>query len=623
MKQGRLQKKKLDPRILKSLNEYRENRLPRNKLNRAKALGLVYYHKLNIEIYKKQSNWYKQLKDDWQMWQDLRIRLRQDFDSMGILSLANRQNLLEQWMDERLEFKVVAAPGQAKNVGELSFTQFFKPSEKPSIFDEREKQEMLKVLTGPQSQEVEFYSIKALNDYNFGRLLNDILGNLYKSHGCMHVSPRNIYFLYKILPLKAQVKIHGYDEKITEEQVKDVPYLADMVNFDDDLLAIREKLSVSGEVKISVYPQSGLWLIYLKEKPFAKLEVLGGPQAPMYLVQGRDEKGKPIFEDHLAYPTSSGNYYIFKKLTDYVSNIYYDTTVVSMGGAIKKENDEWVFQNKNNKWKPLPAKVLFDLNQVPEKQAYTYYDERVNASGEAIEYKWGSHPFGRFVVQTSEDMKTMSPELIHSSGDLIMEERQLINDIIKVLAAPFDDLDKCIKYSQNFDLYKVCYDYVNEPMREDLIQVKERATYKLYNNLPLTSAEVAVLPKDVVIADKLMKNKGKLTSEEINILISEGVASRQGTKLKINPEKLLGLQYDVYQYVVAIQKFAHHYGILKENWDQLSGLRKALLKDFNNFVIKDPIVFNNFMRELMLERTSLRKLNQEQARDILIKRVDL
>jgi hypothetical protein len=43
------------------------------------------------------------------------------------------------------------------------------------------------------------------------------------------------------------------------------------------------------------------------------------------------------------------------------------------------------------------------------------------------------------------------------------------------------------------------------------------------------------------------------------------------------------------------------------------------LQDFNNFVIKDPGVLHNFTRELMLKRTRLEKLTQEDALNILAK----
>jgi hypothetical protein len=119
-----------------------------------------------------------------------------------------------------------------------------------------------------------------------------------------------------------------------------------------------------------------------------------------------------------------------------------------------------------------------------------------------------------------------------------------------------------------------------------------------------------------VIANKFLRKK-KLTDAEVKVLVDEGIAYYRSGNLKVNMEKILGLQFDTYQYVVTIQKYAHHYGTLKKHWDALSGLRRALLKDFNTFVIKDTQLFHNFMRKLMLKRNRLEKLSQENALLIL------
>ncbi|MBU0686727.1 MAG: L,D-transpeptidase [Candidatus Margulisbacteria bacterium] len=608
----------IDPRVEKSFKEYKENRLPRNQLARQQALGLYYYLQLNDTLIRKYAHWYEKVKKDWQLWKFLREKSRQDFEEMGILSVENRQNVMEEWLSNRLEFKIAELPLQAKYLTDLSFSTFFKPDEKAFLFNQRERDIMYKLIKEAGTEEakgINFYSVKALNDYNFGLLLNEILGDLYKSHGCMHLSPRNIQFLFELLPVGTKLVVHDYSAKADQKTIDTVPYLAHLVNFKDDLDKLKGTF-VTGEVEVAVYPLSGYWIINIKDKPFAKVEVKGGPQAKMYLVQGRDKDGKPIFEEHLAYPTSTGNFKVFRKVKDYVSNIYHDQTVVPMGGEIKKEDGAWVYQNKKGEWVKIPKVLQGDLSHPPEEREYTYYDPVSNASGEVESVRWGSHPFGTYSIQTTKDDRTPFPELIHSSGDLMMEERQLINDLIKVLSAPHDELDACINYSQNFELYKTCYDFVKDPYREDLIQVKERASYKLYFGLSLTSLEVQSLPEDVIIADKIIR-KQKLSEDEIRTLINEGIAYRRSGNLKINMEKVLGLQFDTYQYVVTIQKYAHHYETLQKHWKELTDLRRALLKDFNNFVIKDPLLLHNFTRELMLERTRLEKLNQQKALEIL------
>ncbi|OGC04732.1 hypothetical protein A2276_02005 [candidate division WOR-1 bacterium RIFOXYA12_FULL_43_27] len=55
-----------------------------------------------------------------------------------------------------------------------------------------------------------FECVDAFNDYNFCELSNKILGDLYKSHGCLHVSPVNVRILNEILPIGSVVEIKPY-----------------------------------------------------------------------------------------------------------------------------------------------------------------------------------------------------------------------------------------------------------------------------------------------------------------------------------------------------------------------------------------------------------------------------
>ncbi|MBI5400085.1 hypothetical protein HZB07_05715 [Candidatus Saganbacteria bacterium] len=610
----------LDDRLVKALGEYRENRLPRGQRARWEALGLYNYLRMNSLIVDKQAGWYERVKRDWDQFKILRQKLRADFDRMGVLSLENRQNLVENWLNERLEFKSIAPPKEAKNITPLSFAAFFRPDDASRLFDEREKMVMVEKLKKSTAGEkgLNLAVVDALNNYNFGVLLNDILGDLYKSHGCMHVSPRNITFVSELLPLGAAVKIHRYSERLSVEALAQVPYLADLVNFADDLAKLKQQFAATADVQVAVYPYSGDWLIFLKEQPLARLTIRGGPQTKFYLVQGRDKEGAPIFEPHLAYPTTPGNYWIFKKLDNYVSNIYRDQTIVPQGSVIKwvKEKEKWIFQDDTGNWKELPGVLMADLKQPEDKREYTYYDVVKNSSGEVISLRWGSQPFGRYPLQITADKRYPWPELVHTSGDLMMEERQLVNELIKILTAPSDNLDDCLPYSPSFPLYKACHEFVANPNRTDLIQPRERAAYRLYFGLPLTVSEEALLPLDVRAANKALHGR-ELTDQELKTLLKEGIAYRRSGQVKLNMEKILGLQFDTYQYVVTIQKYSHHYEVLQKRWPELTNLRVALLKDFNNFVLKDQNIFHNFMRELMLKRNQLERLTQEDALRIL------
>lgn len=584
--------------------------LPRDKEKRKKALGLYNYQLKANAASMKRLAWRENLREIWPFLSSLRRELAADFESMGVLSRENQQNIVERWLTERLDFKTVSPPSAAKNVRQLNFASFFDQPESDIVFDRREQAVMerfLRSLPTAETIDLGLSSIKALNNYNLGVLVNEILGDLYKSHGCLHVSPRNSYFLYELLPLNAQIVIHSYARSISEEVLAEVPYLANYLSFREDMPALKERFKDPRDVKVEIYPASGYWLISLKGRPFAKLQVKGGPKDKMYLLQRRDEKGRPVFESHLSYPTTPGSYSAFRKTTDYVSNLYYPTTIVPQGALIEKKKGKWTFADRAGKGRDLPAALAADLSQ--GAKTYKFYDLAVNASGEVVRARWGDHPFGKYAIITSLDKKIPSPELIHSSGTLIMEERQLIADIIKVLSAPFDELDDCVSYSGNFELYKACYDFIRDPGRGDLIEPYEAANYKLYYGLPLSSAEAALLPADLKVAAKIFVSKEPLSAADKQLLASEGIGQ--------NREKLLGLWNDVYRFVLAIEKYAHHYAVLKANWGSLSEVRQAILVDFNNFVIKDPEVFHRFIQELMVRRDEMKRLTQQDAIDIL------
>ena len=608
-----------EPRELAAAGEYNDNRLPRGEPARRTALGLYYYRHGLDESARQQRAWFEKLKGNWGFLRQLREELRTDFAAMGVFSLENRQNILEGWLNDRLAFGQALPPSEAKFVQLLSFSNFFKPAEQASTFNAREKAVMLNALSRAVSGAAAAFdlrSVTALNDYNFGRLLNDILGDLYKSHGCLHVSPRHSYLLYELLPAGSRINIHKYGEAAASAEVNALPLLADLVNFSDDLEKLKTSFSATAEVRVEVYPSSGLWVIYVKDKPLAWLTVKGGPQTPFNLVEGRDAKGRPIFQDALAYPTTPGRYRVFDRVKDYVSTLYYDQTIVPMGGRIWKEAGGWWFLERNGQRRSLPDSLSSDLDRPAEARQLTFYDEVKNASGEAVEAKWGDQPFGTYCLRTTLDGRQPSPELIHSSGDLIMEERQLINDLILVMSAPYDGLEDCIGNSPNFDLYRTCDEFINDPGKGELLGVREKANYKLYYDLPLTSGEAAVLPADSLAAAKALKGR-PLSAADQQALIAAGAAVLKQGVLRLDRPKLAGLGFDIHQYVVTIEKYAHHYTTLKQYWGGLSGLRGAMLADFNNFVLKDPVLFNNFMRELMLARARLERLDNAAAARLL------
>lgn len=611
----------LDPRMIDAVNKYNKNELPWfpwEYRKKEELLSLYYYLKSFNISFNDLANRYSALRDQWNNLTSLRLNLREDFTVQNVFSIENRQDIVARWLTNRLEFRQIPQP---TTVEAVTFTTYFNQEKEMSTFTKREKEvlhEMIRKAVSGEATMFKINSVDALNNYNFGVLLNDMLGFLYKSHGCLHVSPRNIYLLSHLLPIEAELEIKSYNEKFDEAQLKTIPSLADMVNFGDDLLVLAQKFTDPKKVRIKVYPASQAWIIYIEDKPFAKLELEAGPQNKINLLQSRDKNGKPIFAKDIAYPSQPGRYYILKKLDNYVSNLYHDTTIIPQGAIIKLFGDKWFFQDAKGSWEVLPALLAKDIMLPANKQSFAYYEKIKSGTSESFtQARFGSNPFGKYPMTISTDKKNRSAQLIHTSGDLIMEQRMLIYELIKVLSAPFDSFEDCITYSDNFGAYDACFNFINNPAKEDLLEPIESGNYKVHFNLPLTTKEVSAVPKDVVIANKLFKTKEALTKQEIVLLIKEGLASRRGTKVTYNIEKLNGVLFDSYQYVVMIRKNANIYSTLKANWEALSPLRQALLKDFKQFIIQNPDILYEFTREMILERTNLKRLSQKEAYGLL------
>jgi hypothetical protein len=611
----------LNDKLIDAMAAWRNNQYPIFRKSKQKMLGLYQYLKQNNLLMAKHANFYTQLKSDWAYFADLRAKLREDFEKFNIYDPFNQQVIVTKYLSDRLEFKTAELPAQLKKYQQASLSAFFKPDEELAFFTDREKKfiqaKLAKAVSGETSA-LELSSVDALNQYNFGLLLNNMLGNLYKSHGCLHVSPRSSQLLYELLPLGARIVINEYSKSIDEGQLAKIPFLSELVNFEADLDQLKQKFKNPRDINIVVYPQQGYWIIYQGKDPLAKLFVLGGPKTKFYLLEARDDKGRPIFEETMAYPTTPGNFFIFKKIKDYVSSLYRDTTVIPQGGLIKFDGKRWTYQNAKGQWVPAPEVINSDLKAPASERVYTYYGGGKDpATGKVTAVRWGSHPFGTYVIMNSRDMAYPLPEFIHSSGDLILEQRTLVRDLIRILSTPEDQLDDCLDQSRNFQLFKACYDFIQNPTTSDLLEDKEEAAYKLCMGLPLASKEASLLYPDMIVAEKVLNNKGPLSQDEELLLVRNGLAKNNGGSIKIDLPKIAGVHFDTYQYVVAINKNAHHYEVLKDNWKDLSELRSALLKDFKRFVIKDPEIFNSFTRELMMKRIGLKRLDQQTSLQLL------
>lgn len=582
-----------------------------------RQLGLYNFVRDYDNVFDKNAGWYAMVRDHWDILSDLRVKLRRDYNAFGLYSPDNRAIALERFINDRLEFRLVKPPRPTR--ARLRFGDFSRTVEEPSIFNAREKEALRALIRAAASGETsvpEIASVQALNDLNFGVLLNKMLGNLYKSHGCMHVSPLNVYILNRVLPIGAKIVIKPYSEKAAAGYDK-LPVLAEMVNYESDLTGLAARFADPQSVKAVVYPGSSLWVIYLKEKPFARMMIEPGFAQKVNLMQGRDSRGYPRFDKDIAYPTPPGSFAVLKKVDNYVSNLYYDTTVVPQGAQLRKQGDKWLYQKENGSWGDVPDVVNDDLNSSRRDRTYDYYDLGRDDGGKLVRAKWGSNTFGRYPLLLTKDGRTMAPELVHTTGDLMMEQRRLVGDLIKVMSSTLEGFDAAVNASRNFDLYTTCWQFLQNPQRTDLLEPIESGSYKLYMGITLNDDEKAAMPADIFACFKLYKGQEPLTKEESDLLVREGLARWQGSKLVPDEAKVYGVLYDLYQYVVSIEKNANIYSTLRDNWRELASIRRALIRDLARLRIKDPEVFAELMRELIADRAQMQKLTQQDAYRIL------
>ncbi|MFA4905177.1 MAG: hypothetical protein WC645_01595 [Candidatus Margulisiibacteriota bacterium] len=484
------------------------------------------------------------------------------------------------------------------------------------MLSEEAKARIRGLIEDAKAGRLKFECIEAFNDYNFCQLSNKLLGNLYKSHGCLHVSPVNVRVLNEVLPVGSKVEIKSYDADYDTEKAKTVPSLISLIQYKTDLKDVKTELSSKTDVKTVIYPGKEAYVIFLQGKPYASLRVSGGTRMNMYMFQRRDERGYPVFDDNLAGPTPTGSLYVFKKVDNYVSDLYREQTTIPMGAVISNLNGEWMFEISKGEWKPVPAGVAKDLQLPVKDRQYVYYEILKDAQGQITQARWASNTFGAYPVLLSRDMRSQAPELIHTTCDLMVDQYSMFSIMINILSKPYDSFDKCVAATYNISDIKGYFNFDRDPSSGG-IDKEQSAYYKVYFDLPLLPEESSLLPKDVFIANQIVKKQGTLDSSEEELLVSEGIAARKNGTTVIDMEKIYGLQFYTYQNVVMIKKYANLYSSLRDNWDDLSALRDIIVRDMRNLSIVDPVLYRRFAVELMLKRVAFKRLTLDEVLDEL------
>lgn len=489
-------------------------------------------------------------------------------------------------------------------------------SQNPVVMTDEQKRKISDAIEQARSGSIKLESIDAFNSYNFCLLANRMLGDLYKSHGCLHVSPINVYLLNTLLPIGSSLEIKDYNAKIDMAKAKDFPKLIEYIDYNSDLRDLKKSFASKSDVRTVVYPGQSAYVIYLQGEPFAGLSVQAGPQDKFYMYQYRDDLGYPVFDKNLAFPTPAGKFFIFRKYVNYVSSAYKDQTTIPMSAEIRKIKGKWMFEDGRDNWKSVPASVAADIEKGEKDRVYDYYDIIKDQGGNIVQARWASNTFGVYPIALSKDMRTMAPELVHTTCDLILDQYKAFAALLDIMSVGSDSFDECVASSDSFSNYKACFDFIDHGDSWGL-DPSESGSYKIFNNMPLSPEESASLPKDVVIAHKVLAGKEKLTKDEEDLLVNEGIAQRSGGSVRISMEKIRGLEFYTYQYVVMIKKCANLYTAVRDNWDDLTSLRTYIVNDMQDLQIDDRVVYRRFGVDLMLRRVMLMKISLDDALDDL------
>lgn len=92
-------KDQIDSRILKAYADPNKDQ---------REMGLYEYALDYVQVFEEKAHWYQQLKADWPFWRDLKIKLREDFKKLNIDDPRRQKSLLENWLNQRLRFKLIA-----------------------------------------------------------------------------------------------------------------------------------------------------------------------------------------------------------------------------------------------------------------------------------------------------------------------------------------------------------------------------------------------------------------------------------------------------------------------------------------------------------------------------------
>lgn len=427
-----------------------------------------------------------------------------------------------------------------------------------------------------------------LNKTNIASILNSSIGNLYTSHGCIHITPTISLALYHFLPVDTPVVIQPYSKTITAE-LRKIPDITNLMNSKSEYFALQQKFKGAKKLRFEVYPRQG-GIIYIEDKPFASLDILSGPHIPNRPLQ---EYGKNtlVFDRNQATPTPEGTFRIARKTDFFYAPLYPYTSRLKQGTEIEKRNGTYYYlDHRNNSWQVLPEELLQDIQKSKGDQELTFYDIEVDEKNQITKAKWGGHPFGTYAMLLKDKNHRITSILIHTNGELILEQKELLYYLSEMLSVRrSESWDDFVNSNKALLGMKIITDFTNNPNSDDYEANESLAFYKLANNIPLKDKEKELIAPFYFPAQKNIDNiiNGKPLSLSP---ADKEVLNQYGYNKNINLSQFLyGIHEDIMNYDVSIKKSAHWYNSLKKSWEKLTPLKAELDTYFDKHNIHTPI----------------------------------
>ncbi|MFA5839408.1 MAG: hypothetical protein WC890_01975 [Candidatus Margulisiibacteriota bacterium] len=186
-----------------------------------------------------------------------------------------------------------------------------------------------------------------LQSYDYPGLFNELLGHLYFSHGCIHMSPSDTSALALIAPegLIRDVKpvTEGLDAA-TASALASTPQLSAVI-FEKGLDAVATEWSQAQEVVLEIYTKADVSKIIVRVdgQMYAQINISGGPPMEYYVPIGSDSRGIPQYDTALAGRSNAGRFSLMYVTDHYRSQTYAFTTAIPQGAELLRTGSGWVW----------------------------------------------------------------------------------------------------------------------------------------------------------------------------------------------------------------------------------------------------------------------------------------